>query len=182
MTDEDVCGAPTTGDKPCQNPVTEGNSCWIESHGGDVDGHGRPSAFTDELARTAVAAAEKGKSESGVEREVGVGERTIFGPDGWVDQELTFVDEDGTERDFSRALRRARARGEDEWIDEGRGDDGDSSFAKFMLSTSYGYIKTEKREVEANVEQTTTHELGDEERDLALETIRQLQASDAVNE
>jgi hypothetical protein len=114
--------------------------------------HGRPSEFTDDLARAAIDAAETGKSESGVEREVGVGERTIFGPDGWVNQDLTFVGADGTERDFSRALRRARARGEDEWIDEGRGENGDSSFAKFMLSTSYGYVKTEKREVDMDAD------------------------------
>lgn len=114
----------------------------------DETGHGgRPSAFTDELARRAIQAAEKGKSQAGVEREVGVGDRTIFGDDGWVDQDLTFEDEDGEKREFSRALRRARGRGEDDWINEGRGDDGDSSFAKFMLASSYDYKKTEKHEV-----------------------------------
>jgi len=179
MTDDDICGAPTGDDEPCQNPATEGDSCWIESHGGHASGHGRPSAFTDKRARAAVAAAEKGKSESGVEREVGVGERTIFGPEGWIEQDLTFTDTDGTERDFSRALRRARAQGEDEWIREGRGEVGDSSFAKFMLSTSYDYVKTERREIEAEVDQTTTHELGESERDLALETLRELQEAES---
>lgn len=107
---------------------------------------GRPSTFSDELARRAIAAAEKGKSESGIEREVGVGDRTIFGVGGWVDQDLTFGDSDGQRRKFSRALRRARGRGEEDWIEEGRSEDGDSSFAKFMLSTSFDYVKTERRE------------------------------------
>jgi len=115
---------------------------------GDGKAHGgRPSTFTDELARRAIQAAEKGKSEAGIEREVGVGDRTIFGDDGWIDQGLTYEDEAGGEREFSRALRRARGRGEDDWIKQGRDDDGDSSFAKFMLASSYGYKKTEKREV-----------------------------------
>lgn len=146
--DTELCGADTTGDQPCQNPAGEDGSCWIPTHGSDddVENPGRPSTFTDELARRAIDAAETGKSEAGIEREVGVGDRTIFGDDGWVDQGHTFVDEDGQKRDFSRALRRARARGEDEWLDEGRGEDGDSSFAKFMLASSYDYKKTEKHE------------------------------------
>ncbi|MFC5135484.1 MULTISPECIES: helix-hairpin-helix domain-containing protein [Haloferacaceae] len=118
--------------------ILEGND---EPHGG------RDSTFTDELARRAISAAEKGKSQAGIEREVGVGDRTIFGDDGWIDQEFTFVDEDGEQRQFSRALRRARGRGEDDWIHQGRDEDGDSSFAKFMLASSYDYKKTEKREV-----------------------------------
>jgi hypothetical protein len=149
MSNDNICGAECADGTPCEHPA---GSCPVPSHDPDADDdvdnpHGRPSAFSDELARRAIAAAEKGKSEGGIEREVGVGDRTIFGDDGWVDQAHTFVDADGTERDFSRALRRARARGEDEWLDEGRSDDGDSSFAKFMLASSYDYKKTEKKEV-----------------------------------
>jgi hypothetical protein len=155
MTD-DLCGAETGAGGECQNPATEGDSCWIESHGGHAQtgAGGRPSTFTDDLARMAIAAAEKGKSERGIEREVGVGRDTIFSENGWIEQGHTFTDADGTTRKFSVAIERARARGEDEWIREGRGDDGDSSFAKFMLSTSYGYIKTEKREVDMDVDAT----------------------------
>ena len=115
-------------------------------------GKGRPAGFTDDLARRAIEAARKGKSESGIEREVGVGDRTIFGDGGWLDQDLTYVTDDGQRRDFSRVLRRARGDGEDQWIEEGRSEDGDSSFAKFMLSTSYDYVKTEKREIDADVD------------------------------
>lgn len=142
MTD-DICGYEgTTTGEPCRHPA---GSCPVDSH--STGAGGRPSTFTDELAQQAITAAEKGKSESGIEREVGVGHRTIFGDDGWVDQDLTFTDNGGETREFSSAIRRARARGEDDWVAEGRGEDGDTSFAKFMLSTSYGYVKTEKREV-----------------------------------
>jgi len=181
MTEDELCGAECADGTPCEHPA---GSCPVPSHDSDedddVENHGRPSAFSDKLARRAIAAAEKGKSESGIEREVGVGDRTIFGDDGWVDQGHTFVDADGTERDFSRALRRARARGEDEWLTEGRGEEGDSSFAKFMLASSYDYKKTEKREVEADVDQTTTHELGADEKEMALETIRELQERESA--
>lgn len=144
MTD-DICGAECVDGSECQHPA---GSCPVPSHAdGDAENpQGSPSTFTDEDARLAIGAARKGKSESGIEREVGVGEGTIYGDGGWVDQELTYVDENGQERDFSRALRRARSEGEDGWIREGRGENGDSSFAKFMLASSYDYKKTEKRE------------------------------------
>lgn len=154
MTD-DTCGAPTQGGDgpPCQNPTSRSRDptrCWIPSHNDPEaeNPQGSPSTFCDEDARIAVEAARKGKSESGVEREVGVGEGTIFGKGGWLDQEHTYTDVKGNERDFFRSLRRARSTGEDGWIEEGRGEDGDSSFAKFMLSTSYEYVKTEKQELE----------------------------------
>ena len=151
MTD-DVCGHPTEGGDgpPCQNPAGENGRCHIPSHN-DPDAEnpqGSRSTFTDEDARIAIMAARKGKSERGIERQVGVSKNTIFGDDGWLYQDHRFTDENGNVVDFFTALMRARSDGEDEWIEEGRGEDGDASFAKFMLATSYDYKKTEKQEVE----------------------------------
>jgi len=36
MTDDDICGHPTADDTPCQNPASEGDSCWIDAHGGST--------------------------------------------------------------------------------------------------------------------------------------------------
>ncbi len=52
--------------------------------------------------------------------------------------------------------------------------------AKFLLASSYDYKKTERREVEADVDQTTTHELGEDEKEMALETIRELQERESA--
>ena len=50
--------------------------------------------------------------------------------------------------DFRASFAQARSRGETELIVGGlRDGDVDSSFAKFLLASSYGYKKTEKREV-----------------------------------
>ena len=146
MTDNGICGAECVDGSACQHPA---GSCPVPSHSDDSvneNPQGSRTTFNDEDARIAVGAARKGKSESGIEREVGVAERAIFGDGGWLDQGHIFTNENGNERDFFRALRRARGEGEDDWIDEGRGDGGDSSFAKFMLASSYDYKTTETHE------------------------------------
>jgi len=83
--------------------------------------------------------------------------------------------------DFRVSFERARARGESELIRGGlRDDEVDTSMAKFLLASSYDYKKTERREVEADVDQTTTHELGEDEKEMALETIRELQERESA--
>lgn len=145
MSDEnDICGAECADGTPCEHPA---GSCPVASHA-DPDAEnqqGRPTEFTDERAREAITAARDGKSKAGCERAAGIGDGTI---DSWLELNPTFEDRDGNERRFFPAFRRARGQGEDGWIDEGRGDDGDSSFAKFMLASSYDYQKSEKREHE----------------------------------
>jgi len=152
MTDDEICGAATVDDKPCQNPADENGCCWIPSHqpgsGDDVENPGRPSKFTYKRGHLALKAAREGKSKSGCARAAGVHRSTL---DEWSDW-------DGGKLFgplyFPAAFAQARGYGEDEWVEEGRGDDGDSSFAKFMLATSYEYEKTEKREVDASHEHT----------------------------
>jgi len=57
--DPGICGYEGTDrGYPCQNPATDGDSCWLEGHGGDVDhpGGGRPEGST-KLAKMAEAEA-----------------------------------------------------------------------------------------------------------------------------
>lgn len=148
MTGVDNCGAATTTGEPCRNPAGENGRCWIPSHN-DPDAQnpgGRPSKFDDERARAAIEAAREGLSRAGCERAAGVGDGTLAN---WLDQNPTFTGADGQEREFFRAFRRARREGESTLIRDGLRDaDTDSSMAKFLLSTSFDYVKTERREHE----------------------------------
>jgi hypothetical protein len=148
MTDEDICGHPTQGGDgpPCQHPASEGDSCWLKAHGGSSD-TGRPSIFTDELAREAIAAVAEVYSFAGTEERIGVGEGTINGDGGWLDQNLTFTDTDGTERDFSRAFMRARGQARTDLVQGGLTGDYDSSFTKYMLRSSFDQNPPDKTEV-----------------------------------
>lgn len=143
MTDDEreLCGAETTDGSPCQNYA---DTCpW--DHGGEND-TGRPSKFNDERARVAIEAAHDKKSEAGCARAAGVDENCIGR---WKDANPTFTDNSGTEREFREAFAQARAKGEGRLIRGGLADpDIDSSMAKFLLASSFGYQKSEKKELE----------------------------------
>lgn len=129
----DICGAECVDGSECRHPA---GSCPVPSHAGkDGEGPGgRPSKFTDDRAEKATEAAREGKSKAGCARAAGVDKATL---QRWLD------DHDG----FRNAFRRARAEGESRLVQDGLYDDGaDSSMAKFLLSTSFGYVKTERRE------------------------------------
>lgn len=162
---DDVCGHPTADGGECANPATEGDSCWIDAHGGSTS-VGRDSKFSDERARDVIHAAKQGKSKAGCARAAGIGEATLAR---WLEADHTFVDADGQQRDFRSALRRARADGETVLIQGGLRDENvDSSMAKFLLATSFDYQKTERHEVEADVAHSGRidgeHTLGEKER------------------
>ncbi|PHQ44673.1 hypothetical protein DJ68_17385 [Halorubrum sp. C3] len=131
-------------------------------NGDDVGHRGRPSEFTDQRARAAIEAAREGKSKAGCERDAGVADGTIGN---WLDADPTFTDANGDEKQFFRAFRRARGDGESLYIVQGRDPDGDveAPFAKYMLSTSYEYKKTEKQEVEHSGKIDGERTLGDDE-------------------
>lgn len=136
MSDDDICGADTTGEQPCQNPATQGDSCWIESHGGTVSGHGRSFTLGEDDHDDILDAARLGKSIRGCARAAGVS----------LSQLQRYLEE---HPDFRVAFERARSNGEDRLIRDGLYDEeADSSMAKFLLSTSFDYVKTEKREHE----------------------------------
>lgn len=157
----DICGHPTTDGGKCQNPPTEGGHCWIDTHGGDVSGHGRDFSIDDNDHDAILEAAEDGVSKRGCARAAGVSHTEL----------QRYLD---AHPDFRASYARARNKGERTLIRDGlRDPDTDSSMAKFLLASSFDYKKTEK--VEADVDQTTTHALGDEDRDLAVQAIRELQ-------
>lgn len=152
---QDACGYPTASGEPCQNPAGDNGHCWIPSHapdgtiadGGSASAPGRPSKYTEERARTAIEAAEKGVSKAGCARAAGIGEATL---DRWTNPDNDYtVTIDGHARSFRSAFTQARARGEQRLVDDGLYDDSaDAQMARFLLSTSFDYVKTEKREHE----------------------------------
>lgn len=132
MTDE-LCGAPTGGDEPCQNPATDGDSCWIESHGGSVSGHGRPSKF-DTHRDAVLEAAEEPIKTRDVARTAGVGKSTLYD---WLDESPDFSDE----------FRRRRAHAARDLVRRGLEDpDVDTSMIRFLLERTFDYTK--RQEVE----------------------------------
>lgn len=137
MTD-DLCGAPTTDDEPCQNPSGENGRCWIPSHNPDSDEEnpqGRDFTLTEDDHDDILAAARLGASKRGCARAAGVS----------LSQLQRYLD---AREDFRVSFERARAHGEAELIEGGLRDDSvDTSMAKFLLASSFDYKKTEKREV-----------------------------------
>lgn len=121
--------------------------------GDDAAHGGRPSKL-EQYEGDLLEAAREGLTYEGIARVAGIGVSTLHE---WRNEH----------DEFSESLERARAKAERDLI-----KDVD---AQFVLERSYGYVKTERHEVDADIDQTTTHELGDEERNVALETIRELQ-------
>lgn len=144
MVDDEQCGEIKNSGEPCENPVKYADGkCGIHS---DINGdtQGRPTKFNDERAQLAIEAAREGKSVGGCERAAGVGEGTVRK---WLDQDHTFEDGDGLVSSFFRAFAQARAEGESRCLDNARSADGNASFEKFMLASSFDYKKTEKQEL-----------------------------------
>lgn len=134
MTDE-ICGYEgTTTGEPCRHPA---GSCPVPSHTDDdaENPQGRDFTITEDDHDDILAAARAGKSERGCARAAGVSWSQL-------DRYLEANPE------FRSSFARARANGEDRWVEGGAQEDSgiDSSFAKFMLASSYDYKKTEKRE------------------------------------
>ena len=148
MTDEN-CGWPTTSDGECQNPAGEDGTCWIPTHGDDdaENPHGREFTIDEADHEAILSAAREGVSKRGCARAAGVGKDAL-------DRYLE------ARPDFRDSFARARNSGERELIHGGlRDDDVDSSMAKFLLASSFGYQKSEKRE--HDVDADVRHELAD---------------------
>ena len=153
----DTCGHPTEESEPCQLPASRSDGkCHLHTESGDRADAGRSSKF-DDVHDDVLEAAGNGTTKEGCARAAGIHPSTLYD---WLDQKP----------EFSEAFNRARARAEQQLVEAAAEED-----PKWVLERSYGYVKTERHEVEADIDQTTTHELGDEERDVALETIRELQ-------
>lgn len=144
---EDICGAETNDGSPCQHPA---GSCPVPSHDDPTatNPQGEPSKFDDEAREAALGAAREGKSKAGCARAAGVDESTLRG---WLDRHES----------FSRAFAQARAEGESRLLDGGLTGEVDPTMARFLLASSFGYVKTEKREHEGEVEVSPTVDFSD---------------------
>lgn len=141
---DDVCGAECADGTPCQHPA---GSCPVASHSDsdEVNAQGRPSKFDDTLGFRAIHAAKSGMSVRGCARAIGVHHTTL---QDWVgtDFEFTLF---GVTGSFSTTFRRARAHGERKLVEEPLyDDDTDGQHARFLLSSSFDYVKTERQELE----------------------------------
>jgi hypothetical protein len=145
---DDVCGHPTQGGDgpPCQNPPGENGRCHIPSHN-DPDAEnpqGRDWAIDESDHETILSAAQDGFSKAGCARAAGVGEASL----------QRYLD---AHDDFRSAFMRARHQGERTLVKgplvdhpdaPNGGPEIDGQHARFLLSTSFDYKKTEKQEVE----------------------------------
>lgn len=145
---DDICGAPTADDTACQHPPSDKGGdpgrCWVPAHNSDpddqLDGGGAPSKFDDEAAEAAFEAARQSKSKAGCARAAGVDPATL---QRWVERNPTLTDG----REFRKTFARARRDGETVLVQGGlRNDEVDTSMAKFLLATSFDYVK--KQEIE----------------------------------
>lgn len=140
MTD-DTCGAECVDGSACQHPA---DSCPVPSHSDpDADNpHGRDFSITPDDHDAILEAARKGMSESGCARAAGVD---------WP-QLNRYLE---AHPDFRSAFTRARHEGERKLVEGPLMDDRhpdapemDGQHARFLLSTSFDYVKTEKRQLE----------------------------------
>lgn len=132
LAEDDTCGAPTSTGGRCQNPAGENGRCWIPSHN-DPDAenpHGRPPEL-EQYEDDIFAGARMGMTLAGCARLAGVDESTLHR---WKNKY----------EDFRKSLKRARAHGELQHI-QSVNDSG----SRFLLERSYGYTKTERREIDA---------------------------------
>lgn len=143
----ETCGAETTAGTPCQHPTTDDGDperCWIPSHNdsGAENPDGRPFAIDESDHDDILEAAEMAASKAGCARAAGVDKASL----------LRYLDAHDT---FRTAFMRARHRGEKRLVTEPLYDrkasdapDMDGQHARFLLSTSFDYVKTEKKELE----------------------------------
>lgn len=144
MTD-DVCGHPTEGGDgpPCQNPPGENGRCHIPAHNGEDKPapQGRDFAISPDDHDDILEAARMGASKSGCARAAGV----------HIESLRRYLDAHDS---FREAFAQARARGEQRLLegplyDTPEGErEMNGQHARFLLSTSFDYVKTERQEVE----------------------------------
>ena len=132
-----ICGYETAAGTPCELPASKPDDrCHHHTEVVDHADAGRPPALDESDHETILDAAESGLSKAGCARAAGVGEATLH----------RYLDKHD---EFRRSFARARKVGETRLVQGGLLDDEvDTSMAKFLLSTSFDYVKTEKRELE----------------------------------
>jgi len=130
MTNNDICNATKNDGEPCEYTAKyEDGKCGIHSeHNERQDPGGRPSLL-DEYEDDIMVGARQGMTLEGCARLAGVAEKTLHS---WINKN----------DEFRKSLKRARAQGELKRLQtvNERG-------SQFILERSFGYVKTEKREI-----------------------------------
>ena len=137
MTDDaDVCGHETANGTPCQNPASDGGSCWLDAHGGSADPAGRPREAPDRSTQETIASVvERGGSLSEACRRAGVHREQLKR---WMD----YGDEEnaGPFQEFRDRLVRARGEGEAQYrttLMQLAEETGDTATLMAMLKQRY---------------------------------------------
>jgi len=167
MTDNERCGWQLDDGTGCDNPASDEDSgrCWL--HKEDATKAGRPSKFNDERAQQVIQAAKQAKSKGGCARAAGVDRATIGN---WLAKNPTFTDASGQKREFLTAFAHARADGETILVQGGlRNDDIDSSFAKFLLKTSFDYREVQEVRMDDSADIPEADEKGKQHIDALVE-------------
>lgn len=139
MTSDDICGAECVDGTECHHPA---GSCPVPSHSDPTaeNPHGRDFSLSEDDHADILDAAQGGMSKSGCARAAGVDEKNL----------RRYLE---AHPHFRRAFMRARHEGEKKLVSQPLMDgedapDMDGQHARFLLSTSFDYVKTEKRELE----------------------------------
>lgn len=148
MSDDEQCGAETQSGEPCK---LSSDSC---PHHETENGWPRKLREREE---DILEAARRGTKKENCAHVAGVHESTLYE---WLN----------AYPEFSEAFTRARAQGEQVLLEH------EDTSPEFILERSYDYTKTQ--EIEHSGDVAHEHGLGEDERELALETIRQLQRSE----
>jgi len=139
----ETCTATKNNGEPCEYAAKyEDGKCGI--HSDHNEGPGRPSKL-DEHWDDILTGARQGMTLQGCARLAGVDESTLHK---WKNEN----------EEFSKSLKRARAQGELKHL-QSVNDAG----SRFVLERSFGYVKTEKRELEHSGEIDGERTLGEDE-------------------
>lgn len=115
MSDDDICGANTSNDQPCQNPAGDNGRCWIPSHN-DPDAEnpqGRDPKLTKQRQEQIADMLENGHSVAAACRCNEIGQSTFYE---WL--EKGDQQDEGIYADFAERVARARGVGERKLVDE----------------------------------------------------------------
>jgi hypothetical protein len=133
MTDDDTCIATKNDGDPCTYTAKyDDGKCGIHTDETDT-GPGRPAEI-DNHEDEILDGARKGMTLEGCARLAGVDESTLY----------RYLDRND---EFRKSLKRARAQGELKHLES-----VDDNGSQFILERSFGYVKTEKREVEMDAD------------------------------
>ena len=126
----ETCNATKNDGNPCEYDAKyDDGKCGIHSeHNERQDPGGRPSLL-DEYEDDIMIGARQGMTLEGCARLAGVAEKTLHS---WINNN----------EEFRKSLKRARAQGELKHL-QSVNDRG----SQFLLERSFGYVKTEKREI-----------------------------------